>query len=364
MVVIVPKAYIKAGKTQQKGSTNNNHFTCFPITDSTGRPLLSCIIFKGASGLKEEWMSGVDVRAGTPGFENIPSHPYGPECIVNGLRIPCHYAVSEGGGMTEEILAECRERVMPAPNTNLSQNPSLSDSQNHSSPTRTLINVNSVSAQIDTLTRLQQVQLDSAKASQNLLPSEISVGTIHALHRPYRGRLTSGKIFLQGGSIVSDGNIEDESDVRAVEDDVKKQASKKRLLEQEDSRKKEYEDLIAKKPDSINNNWGKGDHKIAIRYMEGKLAKKYDSMTLEDLKKEWARAKQLPIPTPASKKSKSLEEVDAAKTAEADARWHNLTPEHKQALMRGMPKVLIDIDNGVESNEENENEEEGEGEGV
>ena len=117
------------GQVPRKSSSATDHrFTLLPITAANGNAVIYVVIFKSKRKKPPvSWKTGIDVRVkprtktiinteggeiAVPDESDIENYgpgkyfPYGPACHHNGKTIPCATFVSEGGGITAEILVE------------------------------------------------------------------------------------------------------------------------------------------------------------------------------------------------------------------------------------------------------------------
>jgi len=101
------------GRPQQRANMKDAHFTVLGFTAATGEPVMCCIIF-ACKELEPMMVQGLDPFATWEGDEldiekkSGPGkrHPHGPQCIYNGITVPCFCACSESGSITGELLAE------------------------------------------------------------------------------------------------------------------------------------------------------------------------------------------------------------------------------------------------------------------
>jgi hypothetical protein len=101
------------GRPQQRANTKDAHFTVLGFTSGAGEAVMCSIIF-AAKELDPLMIQGLDPFADWEGeehdMENITGpgkrHSQGPECLFNGVRVPCFCTCSESGSITGELLAE------------------------------------------------------------------------------------------------------------------------------------------------------------------------------------------------------------------------------------------------------------------
>ena len=99
--------------------TTDHRFTLLPITAANGEPVICVIIFQGKSSeVPASWASGIDIllepTRGADGKISIDDcnfgqnkyFPGGPICNFRGKQIPCATYVTEGGGISGEILVD------------------------------------------------------------------------------------------------------------------------------------------------------------------------------------------------------------------------------------------------------------------
>jgi phage terminase small subunit len=113
------KYVVARGQTPRTScSTTDHRFTLLPITSASGEPVICVVIFQGkTSEIPSHWTTGIDTRVdpvrGSDGrirmdgeFNFGPGKyfPGGPTCTYRGKIIPCATYITEGGGISGEIL--------------------------------------------------------------------------------------------------------------------------------------------------------------------------------------------------------------------------------------------------------------------
>jgi hypothetical protein len=100
-------------------STSDHRFTLLPITSATGLPVMCILIFQGKGpAVPASWKSGIDIRLSPVrdddgkiaiderNFGKGKFFPDGPTCTYLGKDIPCATFVTEGGGISADILVD------------------------------------------------------------------------------------------------------------------------------------------------------------------------------------------------------------------------------------------------------------------
>jgi hypothetical protein len=215
-----------------------------------------------------------------------------------------------------------------------------------SSQQPTEVNVVAAATQFNECSRFQELAAQAAAATKNNRRAGVSAGT-HDV-RPLDGvGMSSGKLWKAGVTMVSDGAILDEQEMRTMETEAGEEKTEKRAFDLEVKRKKEFDDLMAKKPQSTS--WGIGELKAAIAYKEGKASTKYNGWDKPALLKAWNDGiKDFLVMAPsvneerAGKKARQ-EKGGVEEQAEAVARFQALSYQDQVRLVGKLPKQSVNL---------------------